>query len=377
MEQEEILTRAGWTSSQPWRGLLAVVITLSIALIITTVFDMETYMGIFTVWAISMVPLEVVMGLGWGGKYPPTGGLQQPWRGFALLGFMFLLGTLACFAVIKLFGAGVAEPLTNVYIIASVIVTFFAVISFRMWPFQTMSLPAKGFLTLLCSYLIMYVGYRWLFDFSLLSYPTGVNPSPGPVPFYAEGGPEAAFSAIAPTGLFIWETALTFWFWMVVFLFVFVAIDFWPFSRAPKLMKQPLLGVTVFIACGILAYVAFTIGVGAMKIEPMKFMLDGVCFLFGLLMIRIMFESWPGRRFKSPLGGWVNILIGIAIGIIGFYGIHAFCQWHFGAEAMRYPHNWMAIGNVMLALTFPAWAAYAEFFDFWPMPPSHHSGNPE
>lgn len=369
MEEPKIFLTARWTAMQPWRGLLALVITMAIALIITTIFEMKTFMGIFTIYAISMVPIEVLMGLGWGNNYPPTGNLQQPWRGLALIIFMAILGTLTCFLVMKWIGNGAAHPLTNVYIICTVCLTFWAVIAFGMWPFQNLSLPAKGFLTLICVFLIMWLGLK-LFDFSMLSFPTGINPAPeGPVPFYAKGGPLEVFAGIAPTGLFAWESALAFWFWMLVFLFAFVMLGMWPFNKVPALMKQPVMGIALFVVCGILTWISFKIGVGAMKIEPIRFMLHGVCGLFGLLMIITMFEMWPGRNLKSPAGGFINIILGIIIAIIGFYAIEAFCNWHFG-EAMKYPFNWMAVANVMLAITFPIWAAYSGFFTYWPLPPT-------
>jgi hypothetical protein len=369
MEQLKIEPTARWTVTQPWRGLFGVAVTLLVTLTITAIFDMDEYLGLFTLWVMAMVPLEIVMGLGWGGKYPPTEGPPQPWRGIALTAFMFLFGTLTCFALLNFMSAGVAQPFTNIYVIETVNVTFFAVIAFAMWPFNKMSLPAKGFLTLICVYLVMWAGLR-LFNFSILSYPTGVNPSPiGAVPFYGENGPLAIFAGIAPSGPFGWESAMSFFFWMVLFLLVFTALDMWPFSQAPSLMKQPILGITLFITCGVCTGIAYIISVGVMKVEPLRFMLDGVCYLFGLLMIMIMFQMWPGRNLKPPVGGLVNVALAIGIGIIAFYGISAFCSWHFG-EAFTYPNNWFSMANVMLGLTFPAWAAYAIFWDFWPLPPT-------
>ena len=369
-EQNNVLT-AKWTATQPWRGILALIITMSIALIITTMFKMETFMGIFTIFAISMVPIEVIIGLGWGNNYPPTGNLPQPWRGLALIVFMAIIGTLTCFLVMKWIGNGAAHPLTNVYIISVVCLTFWAVIGFGMWPFHNMSPPAKGFLTLIFVFLIMWLGLK-LFNFSMLSFPTGVNPADpaGGVPFYAKGGPLAVFAGIAPKGPFGWESALAVWFWFLVFLFSFVLLGMWPINKSPSLMKQPAMGITLFVICGILAVISFIIGVTSMKIEPVRFLLHGVCYLFGVLMIMTMFEMWPGRTLKSPVaGGFVNIILAIILAVIGFYVIHAFCNWHFG-EAMKYPFNWMTVANVMLAITFPIWAAFSGFFNYWPLPPS-------
>jgi hypothetical protein len=357
------------TVAQPWRGLFGVVITLAVTLGITSAFDMATYMGIFTLWAMPMVPILLIMCIGWGGQFPPTGRLPRPWRGFLLIAFQFVVGTVVYLLVRYLMSGGVPQPFSNVYEISTVIVVFFVLIAFGMWPFARLPRPLNGFLVMIAAYLIMWGGLK-LFNFSLLSFPTGVNPSPaGAVPFYANGGPMAAFAVLAPMGPFAWESALACWFWSVLFLLVFDALDMWPFHRAPGLMKQPVKGVVVTLSSLALAVIAFTIGVGAMKLEPLRFLLDGICFLFGLLMLQMMFQSLPGRKLKQPAGGLLNFAISIVIGVIGFYIVRAFCNWHFG-EAMQYPDNIFAIANIMLGLAFPSWAVYSTFFDFWPLPPT-------
>ena len=136
-------------------------------------------------------------------------------------------------------------------------------------------------------------------------------------------------------------------------------------------MKQPVMGIVVTIACAVLGYILYLIGVAGLKIVPLKFMLYAVSFLFGLLMIIFMFQMWPGRTIKSPVGcGFLNIVIAIVVGIIAYYALGAFCTSHFGAKAMHYPNDIFATANLMLGLTFPAWAAYSAFWDFWPLPPT-------
>lgn len=364
-----VTASASWTVTQPWRGLFGVVVTLWVALLITASFGIEQYLGAFTLFIMSLVAIEVVMGLGWGGKYPDTEGWTQPRVGMFLMLFMGLLGTLAYLTVLHVLSAGVPQPYTNVYSIVTVITMFFLVIAFGMWPFHNMSLPAKGLLTWVLGYVIAFFVLK-LFNFSLLSYPTGVSPSPIPaVPFYAAGGPLAPFAGLAPAGPFAWETAIAFYFWMVLFLFVFVMLGMWPFYKFPTLMKQPALGITLAIACAVLAYIAHLIGIVALGIEPLKWLLTGVCYLFGILVFLTMFQMWPGRVLKPPALGFLNLALAIAVGIIAYYGIGAFCAARFG-KAFAYPNNIFSMANVMLGLTFPAWAAYTAFWDFWPLPPT-------
>lgn len=363
---EDLMTRARWTVIQPWRGLFGFAVTFALALIVTVNCGMDTYLGLLTLWIMSMVPMELVMTIGWGTKYPPTDSLPQPWRGFALTAFMFLVGTIVCFAVLGFLGAGTPQPFTSAFAICTVITAVVAVASFGMWPFSRLSVPARGFLTLLAVYGIVFFGIK-LLDFSVLSYPAGVNPSPTvPVPFYAAGGPLAAFSSIAPKGPIAWESGMAFWLWVAILTFTSVLLDFWPLNRFPKLMKQPVMGIAVFAATLIVAYVAFRIGVGILQLEPLRFMYCGVSYAFGVLMVLVLFQKWPGRLIQGPAGAFVNVGLAILIAIAGYHTVAAVCQWHFG-KSMSYPSNLFAMGNFMLGLNFPMWVAYADIWEFWPL----------
>jgi hypothetical protein len=364
---EGLTPTARWTITQPWRGIFGLVITLGSAMIITSIFDLQTYLGTFTTFIMSNVPILVLIGAGWQVQYPSTEGLPQPWRGFLLTAFSVFIGSLACFLLVDFFANGAATPFIHVQAINTVITTFFLVIAFGMWPFNKMSLPGKGFWTLILAYVLAWIITRLFFNFSMLSYaaPTG------PVPFYAKGGPLAAFAGIAPMGAFAWENALVFYFCALVFFFCFLALGFWPFNKSPGLMKQPTMGIVVTITCLVLGAILYLIGVKALNIEPLRYLLYNVCYLFGLLMFVFMFQMWPGRNLKSPVGcGFLNIVLSIIVAIIAYYALGAWCVSHFGADAMKYPFDIFAKANLMLGLTFPAWAAYAALWDFWPLPPT-------
>lgn len=357
------------TVTQPWRGLFGLALTVGYVLTMTSIFETQFFLGFYTLIIMSMVPVLVMVCMGWGGQYPVTEGLPQPWRGLLLTGFVVLLGTLICFAVKNFLSGGAAQPFTNLYLIGTVIVVFFLILAFGLWPFDKLSVSVRGWFTLILAFLLMWFFLK-LFNFSFLSFPTGVNPSPvDPVPFYAEGGPLQAFAAMAPKGPVPWESAISFLVWMFVFLFVFVNLGMWPFSKSAKMMKQPLFGFVLTITCAVLALIAFFIGTISLKIEPLSLLLWGVCWVFGVLMLMTMFQMWPGRIFKQPTWGFVNILLAIFIGIVAYHGYKSFAIWHFG-ETMVYPNNIFILAGMMLGITFPAWAAYSDLFDFWPLPPT-------
>jgi hypothetical protein len=205
----------------------------------------------------------------------------------------------------------------------------------------------------------------------MLSNPQGIiAAATDAVPFYAEGGPLAPFADIAPMGAFAWESALLYYFCVFVFLWCFVMLQFWPFSKSPSLMKQPVMGIVVVISCLILGTILYFIGVSALSIAPLRFMIYLISFLFGLLMFLFMFQNWPGRAIKNAVGcGVLNIVLAIVVGIIAYNLLMAFCTANFGSEAMsQYPSDVFALANLMLGLVFPAWAVYAVMWDFWPLP---------
>lgn len=366
-KMNEMSPTASWAFRQPWRGVFAFVVTLFIAMVITVSCSIDSYLGLVSIWIMSMVPVQMIMTIGWGTKYPPADGLPQPWRGLALTSFMFLVGTVACFALLGFVAKGATQPFLSVYVICSVVMTIVATVSFGMWPYDKMSFPAKGFLTLITIYGIVYFGIR-LFNFSVLSFPEGVNsPSQVPAPFYAPGGPLASFEMLAPKGPVPWETGLTIWLWIAFLSFTFVMLEFWPLNRVPKLMKQPTMGLMTFATTAIISWIVYSVGVGLLHIEPLQLMLYGVCYAFGLLVILVLFQRWPGRLVVAPFGAWINVVLSILVAVFGYHGVSAICTWHFGELA--YPANIFARATFMLGLNFPLWVAYVELWECWPLPP--------
>lgn len=367
---------ATWTVTQPWRGVFGMLVCLGIALGIAACFELEHFTLLMGAWAMCIVPIEVIVGVPWGGTYPAPR-LENPWRGFAILLFMFGIATIAFTFIRQYIGGGAITPLPVVYIIGTVITTMFLAIAFGCWPFQKMSLASKGFLTLLLAYLIWTAGFR-LFSFDQIMIGPGWM-VPASVPFYSTGGDFAALAGINPSGPFAWESAITFYFIMIVFMFVFLHLGFWPFSKFKSLMTQPTLGIVVTISCFVCALITFAIMAWSMDIYPIRIMTNFVCYAFGILGILFMFQMWPGRLWKQPAGGFINLLLGVVIAIIAYYGIKAFCSMIWGPAfftgigdgyLLLGPFGYFAMATVLLGLTFPAWAVYGPCFDFWPLPPT-------
>lgn len=356
--------KASWATKQPWRGLFVLLITILISFIITSSFDIEIFTGFLGFLVMSCIGIFVAFGALWKGKSLPVEHIPQPLRGVLFLVFAFVLGLLICYGLINFLGGGALHPYIALHTIMSIITIFFLFHAFNFWPFDKLSLPAGGFLFIIAAYIIALCLIQ-LFNFSELSYPAGVNPSPvETVSFYKTGGPFSNF--VAPSGPFLWEHAITYSICAVAFLWSFVLLRMWPFSKLN--IQQPFFGVIVTITCLILGYIVFIIAIYKLKIEPLTFMSYAISLIFGVLIIMAIFQMWPGNILGPVAGGFINIALCVGIGVIGYYGIRAFCVWHFG-ETMMYPDDLFAINTMMLGLLFPMWAAYGDLFDFWPLPP--------
>ena len=368
-----VVSRSGpvdWTVVQPWRGLFGLFVTIGLAFLITSIFDIQTFNGVFTFFTIALVPMEAVMGLVWGGQYPPTGDLHQAFRGLVFTLLLLMIGTIYGFVFLNFKAAGVVQPFVAVALILSVIVIFFHILLWGTFPWHNMQPPAKGFLTLVTAAVLGGWGLSSLLNFDFLSYPAGVKPSTvAAVALYAPGGPLSSFSHLAPHGPAPWESFLSFALVAMIPLWILVLLHMWPFTKSAALMKQPTMGIVGTLLCCLLGYALYFAGTGIMNIEPLKLMIIAISYIFGMLMFLLIFQEWPGRGVKGPLGGVVNAVCGIPAGMLAYYGFLAFCNSHFGPKAMVYPNNMFAMGGLMLGVIFPLWVLYTGFWDFWPLSP--------
>ena len=357
--------KASWATKQPWRGLFVLIVTVIMSFIITSSFNIETYTNFFGYLIMSCIPMFVVLGALWKGNSLPVDHIPQPLSGVLLFSFAFCWGALVCFGLINFLGGGALHPYVALHTIMTIITVFFLFLAFNFWPFNKLSLPASGFIFIIAAYTIAFCLIQ-LFNFNLVSYPAGINPSPvDPVPLYGAGGPLEIFTA--PAGPFIWEHAITYAITSVSFLWCFTILGMWPFNKFK--LSQPVFGIVVTITCLVLGAITFNIAIHQLKIEPLTFMSYAIALIFGALLTLNIVQTWPGRTLENPLtGGFVNLIFSLIAGIVAYIGIRAFCVWHFG-ETMVYPDSLNAINTMMLGLLFPMWAAYGDLFEFWPLPP--------
>lgn len=358
---------AGWTKSQPWRGIFVIIVTICASLAITANFNIQEYSGIVGYTVMCFIPMFIVIGLFWKrAGIIPLDAVPQPFKGILLTTLAGIVGVLTGRGLIAFLGNGVLLPHVILHTVCTIITAFFIALAFGFWPFNRLSPVAGGFLALIAAYVIGWIVLQF-FNFSMLSYPAGVNPSPmGAVPFYAKGGPLEKFASMAPTGPFLWEHAISFYLWGVVCLFGLLMINFWPISALN--VRQPLFGILVTILALIISYVINLICIDMLKVEPLRCFLYGISYVFGILLILITLEMWPGRAIRGLSGGFFNLLVCVGIAIAAYKCLLAFCNWHFG-DAMKYPDDIFSMATLMLGMIFPIWAAYSDLFDFWPLKP--------
>jgi len=336
---------AQWTGTQPWKGIIAVIICVLITIAITLAFSVDKFTGTFTAFCNSVVPIQVVIGLAWGASYPITKKLDQPWRGIALTFSMLMIAGLAYLFLFDYIGGGSVNPVVNVFSINCVLMTFFAVIAFGCWPFQKMSIPARGFLTLIVAYVIAYILTYIFWDFSL--------------PFAEMAGP---FSS----GVYGWDAALAFFFIMFNGIWVLVSLDMWPINKFPALLKQPAMGITIAILCFVYALICYNVGVSSLGILSLNLMVYFICFTAGILTINIVLQGWPGLKLAQPAKGIVNLIISVILAYLFFKGYSAVSVYNYGV--VEYPVSVFVLGNMMLGLTFPLYVTYAALWEYWPLP---------
>jgi len=180
---------------QPMLGILATIIVFVLSLGIIAWFRTEMFLTWAGYLAMTLIPIQVIIGLAWQHNYPPPAAkLEQPLKGLYLLIFSFVVGTIVASLSHITIGGFVSPPTPFVvfFTILSVVITLWLVIVWQCWPMSAIHPhPAFiGFGTLVLVYVIDIIIYKSLMDFSFLKG----------APFYKAildpGGPINAWAVI-------------------------------------------------------------------------------------------------------------------------------------------------------------------------------------
>ena len=340
---------------QPVLGILGLVIAMAISLIIISLFSADMFDGWVTYFVATCVPVEVVMALVLQTQYPAfLKDMAQPMKGIALLVITLVIAAIISVAVyytaakaITVSGTMQPTPMTIIYLIFAVLITFWFVVVWGNWPVTaiTKSQFAIGLSVLLVTYLIGYLLFYLLFDFGLLKG----------APVYAE--------QLDPMGKFNFVEVLSFSITTVTLIFVLILFDFWPITAVPAFRTQPMMGLATTIFVFIVAGIIWWVGVYKLNFAPDKFQAYGsIGLLFGCLVPIVMFEGQLFAGLKQPLTGLARLVVAAICGWL----LPQFYLW-IQPMVTKDPanlENWLA--SALLAMTFPMMVVVAQYFNFWP-----------
>ncbi len=131
--------------------------------------------------------------------------------------------------------------------------------------------------------------------------------------------------------LFNANLALVFYMTAIGVMFLMLHFDLWPLTKFPGLMKQPVLGLVWTAICLASGGVLFYVGVFAMAMDPLQFMVRvPIPFIFGTIIVLNMLQGSLFAKHAQPLKG---ILSAAAAAVIGT-GL-ALLYGAFGADARQ------------------------------------------
>ncbi len=340
---------------QPFAGIAASVILIVVSLGFISLFDAPTFMGWVSFCLISVVPMEIVIGVVWGCKKPEfAASCPQPLKGFLLILLTLLAGAVGGAATWAVVGGRVnpPAPMLMMCTIAMVVVTFTAAIIFGGWPFGSfIKNPVAAGLTMLAAcYTANFLLFRLFFNYAFMRK----------APVYV--------ASLDPRGLVNANLALVFYITFGAIMFLVLNFDLWPFTLSASLMKQPLLGLAWTLLCLVLGGIVFYVGVFALRMDPLQFMVRvPIPFIFGTIIVLNMLHGTLFRKFAQPVRGVLNALTSAVTGTVLALLYSVLCRLISGPLRAGPPANdfeiWLA--SALLGVTFPFLICYADFFQFW------------
>jgi hypothetical protein len=342
---------------QPALGIVATVLIMAVSLGFISLFDFPTFAGWVTFCMISMIPMEIVIGVTWGTNLPGfAGSRNQPLKGILLVLVNIVVGVIVGGIYHALVGGGISPPVPILILcgIVSVVVMFWMAIMFGGWPFTSLikNPVGAGLAMVAACYIINYLLFLLFFDFSFMQG----------APWYR--------ASLDPHGMFNGVNAQVFYVTAIGVLFLMLHFDLWPFTLSPAVMKQPVLGIVWSILALALGAAAYYIAVNAMGMDPMGFLVAvPVPFIFGTIIVLNMLHNSLFAKFTQPLKGVLNTVAAAVIGTLLAWMYGALSATVTGPLKPGLPTNdyevWLA--SALLGVTFPFLIFFAEFFKMWPL----------
>lgn len=342
---------------QPALGIVASVLVMAVSLGFISLFDLPTFTQWVAYLTICFIPMEIVIGITWGCQNPKFAARrEQPARGILLAIVALAVGAVVAAVHHATVGGSISPPvpMLAMFIIATVLTTFWLAIMWGGWPFlKVIKNPvAAGLTMLVASYAITYLIFRVFFNFSFM-----------------QGAPVSVL-ALDPHGMFNAWSALVFYITVIGVLFLSLNFDLWPFTTSPAVMQQPVLGIVWTVTALVIGGATFYIGVVAMGMDVVSFMVRvPIPFIFGTIIVVNMLQGSIFGALAQPLKGVLNTIASAVIGSVLAVIYGALAPVVTGTVNPGPPtydfEIWLA--SALLAVTFPFLIFFAEFFQFWPL----------
>jgi hypothetical protein len=341
---------------QPLTGIVATALIVVISLLFVSLFSLPTFTGWVAYLLLCLIPIQIITVVTWGSNPSFAGRYRQPAKGFVLMLNTLFVGLIVAAVSHRTIGGGISPPTPMLAMcsIVSVVITFWAAIMWGGWPITALlkNSIAAGFVLLIACYLVNYGLFRIFFDYGFM-----------------QGAP-VYVAAQDPHGLFPAWSALVFYLSCLAAMFLVLNFDLWPLTTSPGLMSQPRLGAVWTVIAIVLGGIAFWIGVVAMGVDPVAFMIRvPVPFIFGTIVIQNMLKGSLFAKYTQPLKGVLNMVAVVVVGqlLSRLYGALApTVTGNLSAGPPTYDFEiWLA--SALLSVTFPFLIFYAEFFQFWPL----------
>jgi hypothetical protein len=232
---------------QPVLGIIATLLVCAVSLGLISLFDFPTFAGWVSYILLCVIPMQIVMLALWRTSQPRFAAAQkQPVKGILITLSAAIWGAVVAAAYFMTVGGNVnpPAPMLIMFCIVSVPVTFFLCIVWGGWPSNALVKDpvGAGLLQLVGGYLLNYILFRMLFNYGFM-----------------QGAP-VYVPALDPQGFFNAWKILVFYISVLAAMFLVIDFDLWPFTKFPKLMKQPALGTVWMLSILVVGGIAFYIG---------------------------------------------------------------------------------------------------------------------